>query len=52
MTDNEKYVKRDQTLIIGDDPQRYEGVKATHRNKAGAPFQCAGSLFATLAVVK
>ena len=52
MTDNEKYVKRDQALIIGDDPQRLDGVMSANRNKAGAPFQYAESPFATLAVVK
>ena len=52
MTDNEKYVKRGQALIIGDDPQRHEEVAAANRNKVGAPFQCAKSLFAALAVVK
>ena len=48
MTDNEKYVKRDQTLIIGDDPQRHEEAMSANRNKAGTPFQYAGSLFAAL----
>ncbi len=52
MTDNEKYVKRGQALIIRDDPQRYEGVMVTNRNKVGAPFQYAESLFAALAAVK
>ena len=52
MTDNEKYVKRGQALIIGDDPQRHEEVAAANRNKVGAPFQYAESLFAALAVVK
>ena len=52
MIDNEKYVKRGQALIIGDDPQRHEEVAAANRNKVGAPFQYAESLFAALAVVK
>ena len=52
ITDNEKYVKRDQALIIKDDPQRLEEVLSANRNKVGAPFQYAESLFATLAVVK
>ena len=52
MTDNEKYVKRGQALIIGDDPQRHEEVAAANRNKVSAPFQYAESLFAALAVVK
>ena len=52
MTDNEKYVKRGQALIIRDDPQRHEEVAAANRNKVGAPFRCAGSLFAALTVVK
>ena len=52
MTDNAKYVKRGQALIIGDDPQRHEEVTAANKNKVGAPFQYAESLFATLAVVK
>ncbi len=52
MTDNEKYVKRGKTLIIGDDPQRHEEVMSANRNKVGAPFQYAESLFAALAVVK
>ena len=51
-TDNEKYVKRGQALIIRDDPQRCEEVMATNRNKVGAPFQYAESLFAALAAVK
>ena len=52
MADNEKYVKRGQALIIGDNPQRHEEVAAKNRNKAGAPLQYAESLFAALAVVK
>ena len=35
MTDNEKYVKRDQARIIWDDPQRYEEVTGANRNKVG-----------------
>ena len=46
MTDNKKYVKRGRALIIRDDPQRYEGVTGTNRNKIGAPFRYAESLFA------
>ena len=42
MTDNEKYVKRGQALIIRDDPQRHEEVMVANRNKVGAPFQYAG----------
>ena len=45
MTDNEKYVKRGQALIIRDDPQRHEEAMAANRNKVGAPFQYAESLF-------
>ena len=52
MTDNEKYVKRGQALIVGDDPQLHEEVAAANRNKVSAPFQYAESLFAALAVVK
>ena len=52
MTDNEKYVKRGQALVIGDDPQRHEEVAATNRSKAGALFRYAESLFVALAVVK
>ena len=52
MTNNEKYVKRDQTLIIRGDPQRHEEVMTVNRSKVGAPFQYAESLFAALAVVK
>ena len=52
MTDNKKYVKRGQALIIRDDPQRYEEMAGANRNKVGAPFQYAESLFAALAVVK
>ena len=48
MTDNEKYIKRGQALIIGDDLQRHEDVATANRNKAGAPFQYAGSPFAAL----
>ena len=51
-TDNEKYVKRGQSLIIRDDPQRHEEVMVANRNKVGAPFQHAESLFAALAAVK
>ena len=43
-------IRRGPALIIQDDPQRHE--EATNRNKVGAPFQYAESLFATLAVVK
>ena len=49
-TDNEKYVKRGQSLIIRDDPQRHEEVMVANRNKV-APFQYAESLFAALAAV-
>ena len=52
MTDNRKYVKRDQVLIIRDDPQRHEDMITANRNKVGAPFQYAESLFAALTVVK
>ena len=52
MTDNKKYVKRGQALIIRDDPQRYEEVMSANRNKVDAPFQYAKSLFAAPAVVK
>ena len=48
MTDNKKYVKRGQALIIRDDPQRYEEMAGANRNKVGAPFQYAESLFAAL----
>ena len=51
-TDNEKYVKRGQALIVRDDPQRHEEAMAANRNKVGAPFQYAESLFAALAAVK
>ena len=51
-TDNEKYVKRGQALIIRDDPQRREEAMAANRNKVGAPFQYAESLFTALAAVK
>ena len=34
MTDNEKYVKRGQALIIGDDPQRHEEVAAANSDSA------------------
>ena len=52
MTDNRKYVKRGQALIIRNDPQRYEEVTGANRNKVGAPFQYAESLFAAPAAVK
>ena len=52
MTDNEKYVKRGQALIINDDPQRLEEVAAADGDKAGALFQYAESLFAALVAVK
>ena len=52
MTDNKKYVKRGQALIIRDDPQRHEEVTGANRNKVGATFQYAESLFVTLVVVK
>ena len=52
MTDNKKYVNRGQALIIRDDPQRYEETAGANRNKVGAPFQYAESLFVALAVVK
>ena len=50
VTDNEKYVKRGQALIIGDDPQRHEEVMSANRNKAGALFQHAELPFAALVV--
>ena len=46
MTANKKYVKCDQALIIQNDSQRHED--AANRNKMGAPFQYAESLFAAL----
>ena len=52
MTGNKKYVKCGQALIIRDDPQRYEEMAGANRNKAGAPFRYAESLFAALSVVK
>ena len=52
MTDNEKYVKCGQALIIGDDPQRHEEVMSANKNESGASFQYTGSPFAALAVVK
>ena len=51
-TDNGKYVKRGQALIIRNDPQGREEVMVANRNKVGAPFQYAESLFAVLAAVK
>ena len=51
-TDNEKYVKRGQVLVIRDDPQRDREVAAANLHKVGAPFLYAESLFAALAVVK
>ena len=48
MTNNKKYVKRDQALIILDDPHRREEVMSANRSKAGAPFQCAELPFAAL----
>ena len=52
MIDNKKYVKRGQALIIWDKPQRYKEVTGANRNKVGAPFQYAESLFAVLTAVK
>ena len=52
MTDNKKYVKCGQVLIIRDDPQRYEEMAGANRNKVSAPLQYAGSPFVALAVVK
>ena len=46
MTDNKKYVKCGQALILKDDPQRRK--KGANMNKTGASFQYAGSLFAAL----
>ena len=37
MTDNEKYVKRGQALIIQDDPQRHEEVAVANRNNSDTP---------------
>ena len=51
-TDNERYVKRGQTLIIKNDPQRCKDVTVANKNKVSAPFQYAESLFAALAAVK
>ena len=33
MTDNRKYIKRGQALIIWDDPQRYEEEAGANKNK-------------------
>ena len=51
-TDNEKYIRRGQALIIHDDLKRCIEVKKANRHKVGAPFQYADSFFASLAVVK
>ncbi len=51
-TDNEKYIRRGQALIIRDDPERCIEVKKANRHKVGAPFQYADSFFASLAAVK
>ena len=51
-TDNEKYIRRGQALIIHDDPERCVEVKKANRHKVGAPFQYADSFFASLAAVK
>ena len=48
MTDNKKYVKCGQALIIWDDLQRCEEVMGANRNGVGALFQYAESLFAAL----
>ena len=52
MTDNEKYVRRGQALIIGDDPQKLNEVMSAGRSKAGTPLRYAELPFAALAVVK
>ena len=52
ITANEKYTKHGQALITKGDPQRHEEVMSANRNKVGAPFRYAGSLFVALAVVK
>ena len=51
-TDNEKYIRRGQALIIRDDPERCIEVKKANFHKVGAPFQYADSFFAALAAVK
>ena len=51
-TNNGKYVKRGQVLVIQDDPQRDREVAAANRHKVGAPFLYAEPLFTALAVVK
>ncbi len=38
MTDNRKYIKRGQALIIRDDPQRYEEVAGANKNKEGGDY--------------
>ena len=40
MTDNRKYVKRGQALIILDDPQRYEEMAGANRNNAVSRIFC------------
>ena len=51
MTYNEKYVRRGQTLIIKDDPQKLDEAAVVNRNKVGASFQCAESQVLDLHVV-
>lgn len=51
-TDNEKYIRRGQSLIIRDDPERHAEVKKANRHKVGAPFRYADSFIASLAAVK
>ena len=51
-TDNEKYIRRGQALIIRDDPERCIEVKKANFHKVGALFQYADSFFAALAAVK
>ncbi len=51
-TNNKKYIRRGQALIIHDDPERCIEVKKANRHNVGAPFQYADSFFTSLAAVK
>ena len=51
-TDNEKYIRCDQALIIHDDPERCIGVKKANRHKVWTPFHYVDLFFVSLVAVK
>ena len=51
-TDNEKYIRHGQALIIHDNPEKCIEVKMANRHRVGALFRHVDSFFTSLTAVK